>query len=89
MSTVYWQHVVAKARRERDEAIDELAAVRDQLATLNRRLEDPANVSPLRRLGRVTRLVVIDDEGSAYVADGVTVTAAIQDDGHTLKVYVR
>ena len=89
MNTVYWQHVVAKARQERDEAVDELAAVRDELATLNRRLEDPANVSPLRKLGRVNRLEIIDDQGRAYVADGITVVAAIQDDGHTLKVYVR
>lgn len=82
MSGVYYQHVIAKLRTELDDVTAELTELRD-------RVNDPDNTSPLRQLGRVNRLEVVDDGGRAYVADGITVLAALQDGGHTLKVYVK
>lgn len=91
MSGVYYQEVIARLRRENEEAYAELASVRDQLAALDAQLVDPGNVSPLRQLGRVNRLEVHDriTGDRPYVLDGGTFTAALQDGGHTLKVYVK
>jgi hypothetical protein len=39
--------------------------------------------------GKVTRFEVIDETGRAYVRDGVSVCVSYQDDGRTLKVFVK
>jgi len=38
---------------------------------------------------RLTRIEVIDETGRAYVRRGVSVTLSYQDDGRTLKVFVK
>lgn len=48
-----------------------------------------ATIDTLQGLPDVTRFEIIDEEGRVYVADGVSVLLSVQDQGRTLKVYVR
>lgn len=38
---------------------------------------------------KITRVEVIDENGRAYVGNDLVVTVSIQDDGRTMKVFVR
>lgn len=71
--------------------LDLAKAENDTLRARNAELEQQMTdiVATLQNLPDVTRFEVIDAGGRAYVANGITVLLALQDDGRTLKVFVR
>jgi hypothetical protein len=75
-----------------------MAMTEEQLAELNRQARDPDQLivvmPPPNRLQRVVRFEVVDETGRVYVRDPrvggpIQVELSYQDDGRTLKVFVK